>query len=296
MSTENLFQPTVERLTELVQKQYGCEFSYQTLSELNERTLTPDLRRGDIINAGDWVFFPVFLGARLVGAARISRRDNISSQDLKSMHKMIRMILESKLHDIDRIEMLDQLETHLIKMRENSGAQSNLIQFREFQPNPFPLTSLGEKDGLHFPFLIESLNSEDIFKMALEIHSKTNRYAFLSIEDINVAAFDSLDALKNLGAITIFVADISQLTFAQQNRFIEYYRTTRGTDCPQVIAGTSLPVRELKLNGKVSTELLQALSVGYLHMSQPFHVYKRENMLDFFYESLAGRKDPFLSF
>jgi len=304
-SYENIFNPTVARLGELVQKQYGCEFSYQNIDELNDEhglngPLHTNLLRGDTINAGDWVFFPIFLGAQLAGAARISRRDHLSNDDIKTLHQMIRMVLESKLHDIDRIEILDKLESHMLQMRDESQRLTNLIQFRDYQTNPFPIATTPPAHqqpavknpiggNLNFPFLIESRTADDIFKMAFEIHTRTTRYAFLPIEDISPHAFDSAEGLCGLGAITIFISDITQLNFELQNKLVSYYASARDRDCPQIIAGSPVPISELKKSCKVSKDLLQSLMVGYLCMNQPFAVYKRENVLDFFYDSLTGR-------
>jgi hypothetical protein len=297
MNYESLFRPTVDRLNELVQKQYGCEFVYQTVDELKEESLlsqtdalSQSLRRGESINAGDWIFIPIFLGKDLTGAARVSKSERLSRTDMGHLHQMVRMVLESKLHDVDRLEMLDKLEAHLSSLSQESEP-INLIQFRDFRPNLFPLENKfreGEK-ALNFPFLIESKNPEDSFKMALEIHTRTNRYAFLSLEDINPSTLESPEGIHALGSVTLFIQDITVLTFAQQQQILNYYNSLRDKDSPQFVAASQMPLSELKKSCKIQQDFLKALLVGYLCMTQPFSVYKRENLLEFFYDSLTGR-------
>ncbi|MCB0350243.1 MAG: hypothetical protein KDD38_03610 [Bdellovibrionales bacterium] len=287
MNTAKQFSPTIKRLTTLIERRYNCDFKYQPLAELNinsSEALKLSLSEGLPVTAGDWVFFPVFLGESLAGAGCISNRDNLTDRDLKYLNQVIRLVLEASLKHIDEIHTLSDLEDHV-----DSRVRNNVVALRPFQKNLFPLPENDVTSALNFPFLIESQKAEDIYKMAIEIHSRTNRYAMLPLEDINPAALAKPEDLRSLGHITIFVQDIYALSREQQTQILKYYHSPRGKECPQFITGTLSPIGTLKDNPKIVSELVPLLNIGYLCMSKSFAEYKRENVLDFFYDCLTGR-------
>ncbi len=303
-------EKTVARLSGVVEKQFGCKLDYEPIDAIthdhgsSSETFYTDLRKGEPVSAGDWVFFPVFVSGDLAGAARIPNRDEITHRTLSYLHSVIRMVIESRLTNSDHVELLQELEQNLREQTENKGAAAgiqsavsaptpirpdNVVRFRDYQDNPFPLPKRPTTRPLNFSFLIESRSSEDIFKMALEIHSRSGRFAFLPFRDLSPAALDSADSFKSLGPLTVFVADITTLTFDQQRALVTFYTSARDKDGPQIVAGTLMTVSELKRTHKILPELWPYLSVGFLAMTQPFEIYKKENLLEFFYDSLTGR-------
>src|SRR5262249_24069950 len=142
---------------------------------------------------------------------------------------------------------------------------------------------------LNFPFLIECNKPEDIFKMALEIHTRAARYAFLTFADLHASALADPKSIDSLGQVTIFIPELSLLTFAQQDCLLQYFEQSRSAEGPQFISGSTLPLQELKKFCKVMAPLLNHLTIGYLAMTKPFEVYKKENVLEFFYEGLLDR-------
>ena len=52
--------------------------------------------------------------------------------------------------------------------------------------------------------------------MALELHSHSQRYAFLDYRDLQRDCRLNLSEMRELGTITLFVADILQLSSAEQ--------------------------------------------------------------------------------
>ncbi len=287
MNSENSFSPTLERLTRLITRKYNCGFKYQSLTELSQDnfpSLKHSLSGGEPVTAGDWVFFPVFAGNTLAGAGCISNRDTLTNSDIRYLNQIIKLVLEASLSRTDRLETLAGAENHI-----EAHADNKIIPLRSFRKNLFPLPENDVSSAFNFPFLIESKSSDDIYMMAIEIHSRTNRYAMIPFEDLSPSVFEHPDGLKSLGHISIFVKDVSALTIEQQEQIVRYYHSPRDKECPQFIAGTRLPIGILKESRKLTKSLIPLLTIGYLCMSKSFAVYKRENVLDFFYDSLTGR-------
>ena len=287
MDFENIFQPTLNRLSSLVFRQYGCDFDYQSITELTRDNLTilrQRLRSGLPVTAGDWVFFPVFVGDDLAGAARISSRENMTEEDINYLHQVIRMVLENSLNNIERLDILSQYEDHIATAneRENQTEDTNLVYLSNYQKNNFPLPNNVGKESLAFPFMIECKNEEDLYKMALEVHSQSRRFAFLNIEDLSSEAFKNVETLRKLGPITVFVSDLTQLTLEQQNCIVDHYTHMTDLDVPHFVCGTQMPLAQLISEHKVLPGLVKVLAVGHLAMTRPFNFYKSRNILEFF--------------
>lgn len=290
MNNESSFQPTVSRLAELISRQFGCSFEFQARTDLEREelewnSLQHGLLSGQPISFGDWIFLPVFNGDTLAGAGRIERREKITENDLLYIHQMIRLVLESRLEGLDRIDWLDRCESMSRADREEA-AQSNVIALNQFHRNKFPLPAKGRLDLLNFPFLIEAESESEAFKMAQEIHSMSQRYAFLPLQDLNAEALNSTESIEALGAITIYISDITQISRSQQVRIAAFYASERTGDSPQFIVVSSLSVGELKQNPTILPQFLSAVTTSYLAMNKPFAHYKKNNLMDFFYSGI----------
>ena len=141
-----------------------------------------------------------------------------------------------------------------------------------------------------FPCLIECENKNDIFKMALEIHQTAARYVFLSLKDLEAGIENSTEAMNKLGKVTIFIEDISSLSLEQQKGLLDFLNQRESLTTPQLVIGTSKTYGQLKIDNKILPEFLRKITIGYLQLSQPFSAYKKENLLQFFFEGLAGRQ------
>jgi len=300
MNYKTIFLPSVDRLSKLVRHRYGCDFEYEPFTENETSLLAPlstDLKKGMPISSGDSVFFPVFSGDELAGAGYLSKPAPLSKSDVMYLHQIIRLVLESSLNSVDRLDILEEFESHLAEENQTAKASKprtadkKVVSITSRQKNPFPLTACADMgDELNFPFLIEGLSAIDIHKMAVEIHSRTSRYAFLHMHLINPEAFTSTAAIAALGPITIFIEDLQALSDGQKTQVANYYQAiSRPKDGPQFIAGSMKPITDLKHQSSAMSSLITVLSIGYLCMNHPFETYKRENLLDFFYENLMDR-------
>lgn len=299
MNIATIFLPSIARLTDYVRRQYNCTFNFQDAENLeSELALNPGLEarlhNESIVVDGDWVCFPIFSppNPKLVGVARISRSEKIGPTDLAAIEKIIRYVFASRLEGAATLFELEATEKSLREYEKNQGAKAadrKVVQLSWYKKNPVAAVKLNPPPALNFPFLIQSSSAEDIFKMALEIHSQSQRYAFLSLNDLDPTALESVKKINGLGEITVFIPDIAGVTALQQAQLELYYSSPRDKISAQFVAGSTLPIGELKKSNKVSSQLLSQLMIGYLCLTQPFAAYKRENMLEFFFDSLSGR-------
>ncbi|MEQ1663952.1 MAG: hypothetical protein ABL927_01095 [Bdellovibrionales bacterium] len=315
MTNEHFLKSTISRLNEIMRRQYGSDFKFQTTAEIegqdDSKSILQNLSSGLPFIFGKLVMLPIFTDKLLVGAGSLMHNNNFSTLDIRHVHQMVRLILEDAIMSHDKIETLDGVESLLRNSLDEATTpqRSNVIPINRFKKNTFPLTKINPLEScgtrisetesiasvtplntpLNFPFLIESRDPSDIFKMALEIHTHTKRFVFLSINDISPDAFVSSQSIVALGATTIFVPDVELLTPTQQTAIINYYNSAREKETPQFVVGALNPITQLVFESKLDTALLAVLRIGYLQMNQPFSFYKNQNILEFFYESLTGR-------
>jgi len=286
----NAVVQTVANLSRIFEKQLGCSMGYTWREEFSHRDLFGLLNRGEPVRIEDSIYFPVFFHEELAGAAHIVTTQDFEAHMLRHLHGVIRLMIENRMSQIENVDVLSELEENLIAQQEREQhSHGNVFRLSDYQANPYPLPENKINKAFSFAFLLQSQDQEDIFKMALEIHTRSGRYAFLPLRDLSPDVFSSAAMFKNLGPISVFLPEVTTLTKEQQATLLAYYRGPRDKDCPQIIAGTALSVAQLKQDGRVLPDLLQYLSVGFLAMNKPFALYKRENLLDFFYDSLTGR-------
>lgn len=134
--------------------------------------------------------------------------------------------------------------------------------------------------------LIESANVADIHKMALELHSHSQRYAFLDYHDLDKTVRMNLSELKQLGEVSLFIPNILQLDKAEQ----EVLRQLLNSDSenrPLLMAGACMTYSELRTEPAIDLPFLLLLSRAYIKLTKPFSDYKEQGLIHYFLDSLA---------
>lgn len=296
MNYQKVFMPTLQRLSDLIRKQYGCRFEYLNEVELRGQNLLliyELLKAGKPAISDKAMFFPVSPNGELLGAAKIAGHQKLAQGEISNLNQIIRMVLESTLLNVDRLDTISILEDQLNKSAEGETHMPNIIRLSDHKPapeiDPRELDRWKLKERLSFPFLIEAQSEEDAFRMALEVHDVSGRNFFAPMEDLEASTFTDLESLKSLGACTIYVSSFDQLTEPIQKTLVDYYNAERGRRSPQIIVGTTRAYSDLKKDVMINSEFLSRLSVGYLYLNQAFSFYKSGDILDFFFDSLTGR-------
>lgn len=282
------FEQTFSKLAIHIRKHFGVDIHFVELKELATRAgdVLSRLETGDKVELDEKIYVPLIHDKKFIGATEIQKKD-LDKITYERLNDTIRLLLESKMEGMGKIEMLKDIENATY----NNERKSNVIVMNEYRQDRFSVRELGSIDNtsLNFPFIIEGRNPDDIHKMAFELHYQSGRYAFLSIDDLDWNTLRTPADINNLGAMTMFVPDLNNLPMAIQEILLEYMRAPRTKDSPQIIAGTCLPVAELKKSPRMKTGLLEALLVGYVCVTEPFANYRNTDWVEFFFESLTQR-------
>ncbi len=205
--------------------------------------------------------------------------------DIKEIADTFSCVLGS-INDLqDRRHRLQGLQKQLEGTQKDSP--SNVIPLRRSVPlNSSPFSNMDQRWEMRLDCLIESRQIAEIHKMALELHSQGNRYAFIEYRNLNRTTRLSLLDLLSLGQITLFIPSILDLTLAEQG-ILKRLIHLESLERPLVIAGTTLPFGDLRLEPAVHPEFLQLIARAYIKLTRPFVEYKEEGLIHYFLDSLS---------
>lgn len=139
---------------------------------------------------------------------------------------------------------------------------------------------------LRLDCLIESKYLSEIHKMAMELHAHSGRYAFVEYRDLDAEQRLQLPELLSLGAITLFVSDLTNLSPAEQEVLLQLVQTET-VQRPLVMAGALMPFADMRGEPGVNLELLTLLARAYIKLSRPFREYKEQGLIHYFLDCLS---------
>jgi hypothetical protein len=216
--------------------------------------------------------FPVYLANRFMGLVTTNNLDVTSNQRLQQLSDLVTLVLETALSSREQIDFLDQVEQRLLCAEPSP----NVISFRNVREELRRETAAAIKaplnapvvDVLHRPLLLYVTAKLPLERVAVEIHNRTQRWAFISVDDLPDDIFQTPEGLRDLGAMTLFVRDIARLTENQQNTLAEYISIPMSPDVPLLIVGTTVSPVELERSGRVRGDLLRKFAIAHLQWDE----------------------------
>lgn len=205
----------------------------------------------------------------LVGVATIERLAATDDQRLTEVGEFLKLAVEAKLDAFERLLVIEQREAELVK-EQTERESSKVIQLfpRVLQNLTLPAVtapvhtvpdSESNSGVLERPLLLQTLpqaSSEDspvaVDRVAVDLFNKTDLWFFVNIEDLHSDAFVSVQSIKELGRMCIFIRDLAVLSTDRQIRIAEAFNhEAMGADGPRLIAATNESLSELVASGRV---------------------------------------------
>ena len=283
--------PTYDRFIKLIEERFGCRLVYKAYNTQDDSSLVNIpaeyislMRNNQPVRFNKTVYFPILLNNTLVGAAEAVECNTLSNRSLFELQDVLNLVLRSLIKSTEDFEKLRTWETQIHSMKE----ETNVISLSEERKNrdsrlfteSFP--SRGATNNV--PCLIEGKNSIEVYKLALEIHERSHRFAFLPWEDLGKSTQLDLESLKELGPVTLFIKEISELSQVEQKSLQLYLAEPLDPELPQITSATQFNRNELADEKAFSKELLQKLSTAYLKMNRPFAQYKSLGIVEILQE------------
>lgn len=212
---------------------------------------------------------------------------NLHDERAQSVRDALESLLISAREMESKRDSLSRLESRVSLVQEE--VPSNVIPLRRpptvRRPNAF--TDVNDKRWiLRLDCLIESAHISEIHKMAMELHSHSRRYAFIELRDIDKRSRTSLPDLLAMGAISLFVPSILDLTAAEQET-LRQLMDVESLQRPLLMVGSTLPFSQLRTEAGINIEFLSLLSRAYIKLTRPFTEYKEQGLIHYFLDSLS---------
>lgn len=187
-------------------------------------------------------------------------------------------------------EALSKMQMHMERAL-NGELPSNVISMRRKTLSEVPRPKRSTVSGyvLRSDCLIEAADSEEIHRMAIEIHAHSNRSAFVHFNSLDARQRQSISQLLSLGTITLYVANVLELVPLEQEMFRHLLRENI-LERPLLMVGTQIPYSELNAQTKMDEALLTQLGRSYIKLTKPFSEYKEQGLIHYFLDSLSS--DP----
>lgn len=203
-------------------------------------------------------YFAIRIEKTTVGVVHV--RGSLSEAQAQMMMEIVELIVSSTLKaalDLSSLEMLEG------KMQLLNPDQ-NVLRMDQFQQKPKSLFHLFtvpqyQPSPKRFCRLISHQDAEVRRKSAYDIHEKTGNFAFLDFRELSDDAFSSHESFAELGAITLYVEEISELNACMQNFISEYLSSNQWTQGPSIALGSSYLFSEPQLEFMVEPDLYTKL-------------------------------------
>ncbi len=212
------------------------------------------------------------------------KRESLSEARAVEVDEAIDSLMESVRALYAESEGLNQLSARLDRVED--ALPNNVIPLRRVSLTTTSPAYSDKRWILKLDCLIESRHISEIHKMAMELHSASRRYAFLEYRDLDSATRQSLPALLKLGAITLFVPSILDLTMGEQATLLSVVQQS-SLNRPLLMVGSTQAFSELRGEAGVNLDLLATLARAYIKLSRPFQEYKEQGLIHYFLDSLS---------
>lgn len=297
---EKAFAPIMSRLLRLIESRYKCEFQYRSFPDdlgarPDQQVVYSLLSKNSSVTLDDKLLLPVRLHGQLWGYAQFSAAKKLGAKQIHEIEDLLDLVLNSALITAATLEDLHRLENeiHLSEYPPNVVRLSSFRRPQTKEPvayeDPFKQVAKPRK-AFSIPCFVEAQGYSDIHKLAVELHCISGRQIFVHFEDLAMDSQLTTKHLDELTDATIFIPDVTSLSYEERITLIDWLSGPRTKESPQVIAGSVIPYSELiAVDDEAQRVLLRRLAVANLKMEHPFEHYLERGVVEFFYDSLTGR-------
>ncbi|MCM2280241.1 MAG: hypothetical protein NDI61_00185 [Bdellovibrionaceae bacterium] len=195
----------------------------------------------------------------LAGLAIVSEWRLADSRRVFDLADFAAALIERRLSGTnDQGEVLRRTEEHL----QMQTMPKNVIPLRRNRlPQSEHLWPVPPPPKINAPSLmIQVKPGFPVQQFASEVHSRTERWAFVAWTDLPHDSLDSRETWKQLGAITLFIEDLTQLSLERQAQLAAFVRSLPSEETPLILAAIHEDPDVLEERGDLDAGLRAALT------------------------------------
>lgn len=264
------------KLKEMVASRFGKEIQIKTLSVTSQTQNFPYMK-------DDRYIIPISCESHNLGFAIVKDAMNMTLEHKQQVADLVKVILEPALYSWWLEKKAENLESQL-QMTDNMNIEKvieDLEQFSEEPPQVALVSNLIHLSGKNL------LHTQ---KVAMQLHELAHRWAFVSFKEVQSQILNVED-LKQMGALTLWVEKVEDLTVDQQALFADFSAEQQGEALPLVIFGSQLGLAEL-MGSQLDAILIDELSVNCLELDKaPLNYPALREVLELFFFQNDGLTD-----
>ncbi len=253
-------------MSRLIEKEFGCALTFtghrgfESLPDQNPEHLEVVLRNHGVtrIYNGVDVIVPVKIGDHTIGAATLLGGFNVRTVHMEKLEKILNDAFTRAYNGLSLSESVEQLESYI----ESLTVPENVIFLADVkQKRRQKLRSLGfnHETLLGRPVFVHSDHEGDLQKIAVDIHREMGSTGFVPWFALDQSALNSVESLRELGPVTIFVSELEDLDDEQQDLVEQLLNEDHNEKVPQFIFGSQKSLVELLTSNGVTQGLARIL-------------------------------------
>ena len=272
-----ILEPILKRLSKIVQSKFAAQIKL-TYKAPSKTTSIVRVKNNLIWRNIFDLYFPIQRVNSLSAWLEVTSEKEIKLSEISQLVQLIDLVLEPTFAFMHRLGSIQNLENVL----SAPAQEKNVIRLGDFR-NLVSKRNVLQLDNLLNPqkvlksprfCFVEAANSEDVFKIALKIHDASRRYAFVSYKDLTQNEIP----FKDLGPVTILIANMELLTDRQQLEILEYISANYKGERPLFLFGSSYPLLELQERFGLRSDFLDPMGDSRILLQKPLEFYSSEQI------------------
>jgi len=243
------------KLKDILQERYGMGLQVKFMQEVSSLSFTED---GFLQACGD-LHIPIQVDDKLLATAVLEKGGELQVVEQETVSQLVRLFLEPELFN-----WYVQQMSHNMKS-VSSDASPNIVSLHEaFDVEESEYTDSEFSANVVF---LEAQNPQLIPRLSHNIHEVSQHWAFLQFSDIQ-NEIQSVADIKTLGALTLVIDDILQVSPAHQQILNDYLSTSSVTDEPLWIIGCASRLEDLEEQNMLHPGLATILKAHRLEVER----------------------------
>lgn len=287
----------IEKLQRLIKSRYGKELKLRQLSDARTQNSTKDFHL-----IGEDLHVNLKQDNHFLGTVIVPNASDLKSEAHQQMCQMIRMVMEPTLYSW----FLERKENNLKQINNFNFSKQNLSLFEELIEDEIEADAAFEmneendeyeldenlsleefenkKGGLQSKIIhLNGKNDSINRKVALQIHDMAHRWAFVPLQDM-ANSIENVQDLQKLGALTLYVDKIENLSPQLQSILVEYLELVQNEEEPLLISTSVLSNQEIKNSTALVAKLKDHMLINTFEVDQaPLNYSHLKDVLEMFF-------------
>lgn len=224
---------SIKRLRQVVEQRYGKSLKLSFLNDSHLLDCTKDASY--FVRLGD-LKVPIIVNGQFLATAVIPDAHDLDAKDHLALAHLAQMVLEPLCYNLYLENKVQSLNAPEMKASENVVElfyQDRSEEFIDKKSSPGSAV-----------VCLRSLNPHRSKKVAELIHEISGRWASLPFQEIE-SQICTLEDIKTLGFLTLFVPDLLELKPEHQTILAQYSKIADRNEDPLVIVGSTLSSDDL---------------------------------------------------